>query len=195
MVSRHGAAERAASRAEQRPAIIMNTATTKKLVSSRPQAAPATVPASSPCLSRAFRISPGSSACGGSSQAAATPRGEALAAITETAPDVVLMDINLPGASGVEATRRASQIAPGTAVLVVTTVDDDDTVFAALAAGARGYVLKGASADQIPRRCARLPRAAPPSARESPPGSWPARPGGCPAQPPIPARRLDYART
>ena len=59
------------------------------------------------------------------------------------------MDINLPGASGVEATRRASQIAPGTAVLVVTTVDDDDTVFAALAAGARGYVLKGASADQI----------------------------------------------
>jgi DNA-binding NarL/FixJ family response regulator len=74
---------------------------------------------------------------------------EALAAITETAPDVVLMDINLPGASGVEATRRASQIAPGTAVLVVTMVDDDDTVFAALAAGARGYVLKGASADEI----------------------------------------------
>jgi DNA-binding NarL/FixJ family response regulator len=73
---------------------------------------------------------------------------EALAAITETAPDVVLMDINLPGASGVEATRRAAQIAPGTAVLVVTMVDDD-TVFAALAAGARGYVLKGASADEI----------------------------------------------
>jgi DNA-binding NarL/FixJ family response regulator len=77
------------------------------------------------------------------------PAEEALAAITETAPDVVLMDINLPGASGVEATRRASQIAPGTAVLVVTMVDDDDTVFAALAAGARGYVLKGASADEI----------------------------------------------
>jgi DNA-binding NarL/FixJ family response regulator len=74
---------------------------------------------------------------------------EALAAIRQTAPDVVLMDINLPGASGVEATRRAAQIAPGTAVLVVTMVDDDDTVFAALAAGARGYVLKGASADEI----------------------------------------------
>ncbi len=59
------------------------------------------------------------------------------------------MDINLPGASGVEATRRASQIAPGTAVLVVTMVDDDDTVFTALAAGARGYVLKGTSADEI----------------------------------------------
>ena len=73
---------------------------------------------------------------------------EALAAIKETAPDVVLMDINLPGASGVDATRRASQIAPAAAVLVITMVDDD-TVFAALAAGARGYVLKGASADQI----------------------------------------------
>jgi DNA-binding NarL/FixJ family response regulator len=74
---------------------------------------------------------------------------DALAAIEQSAPDVVLMDINLPGASGVEATRRAAQIAPGTAVLVVTMVDDDDTVFAALAAGARGYVLKGASAGEI----------------------------------------------
>jgi len=73
---------------------------------------------------------------------------EALAAIKDTTPDVVLMDINLPGASGVEATRRAAQIAPATAVLIVTMVDDD-TVFAALAAGARGYVLKGASADEI----------------------------------------------
>jgi DNA-binding NarL/FixJ family response regulator len=74
---------------------------------------------------------------------------EALWAITETAPDVVLMDVNLPGASGVQATRRAAQIAPGTAVLAVTMVDDDDTVFAALAAGARGYVLKGGSAGEI----------------------------------------------
>ncbi len=74
---------------------------------------------------------------------------EALAAITGTAPDVVLMDINLPGASGVEATRRAARLAPATAVLVVTMLDDDETVFAALAAGARGYVLKGASGDEI----------------------------------------------
>jgi DNA-binding NarL/FixJ family response regulator len=74
---------------------------------------------------------------------------QALAAIKETAPDVVLMDINLPGASGVEATQHATQIAPGTAVLVVTMVDDDDTVFAALAAGARGYVLKGSPGDEI----------------------------------------------
>lgn len=74
---------------------------------------------------------------------------EALAILGQTAPDVVLMDINLPGASGVEATRRAIQIAPATAVLVISMVDDDDSVFAALAAGARGYVLKGASAAEI----------------------------------------------
>jgi DNA-binding NarL/FixJ family response regulator len=74
---------------------------------------------------------------------------EALAAVTRTSPDVVLMDINLPGTSGVEATRRVSQIAPATAVLVISMVDDDDSVFAALAAGARGYVLKGASAAEI----------------------------------------------
>lgn len=71
---------------------------------------------------------------------------EALAAIKETAPDVVLMDVDWPGASGVEATQRAIQIAPGTAVLVVT-IADDDTVLAALAAGGRGYVLKGSSGE------------------------------------------------
>ena len=74
---------------------------------------------------------------------------EALAALEENAPDIVLMDINLPGASGVEATRRVSAVAPATAVLVMTMVDDDNSVFAALAAGARGYILKGASAGEI----------------------------------------------
>ena len=74
---------------------------------------------------------------------------EALAGLHDTVPDVVLMDINLPGASGVEATRGVLAAAPATAVLVVSMVDDDDSVFAALAAGARGYVLKGASAVEI----------------------------------------------
>jgi DNA-binding NarL/FixJ family response regulator len=74
---------------------------------------------------------------------------DALSALEQDPPDVVLMDINLPGASGVEATRQATRIAPATAVLIITMVDDDDSVYAALAAGARGYVLKGASGDQI----------------------------------------------
>jgi DNA-binding NarL/FixJ family response regulator len=59
-------------------------------------------------------------------------------------PDVVFMDLNLPGISGIEATRRVLQVSPASAVLVVTMVDNDGTVVAALRAGARGYVLKGA---------------------------------------------------
>jgi len=80
---------------------------------------------------------------------AAGSAAEALTAVSQDPPDVVLMDINLPGTSGVEATRQVIQVAPATAVLVVTMVDDDDTVFSALAAGARGYILKGASGDEI----------------------------------------------
>jgi DNA-binding NarL/FixJ family response regulator len=74
---------------------------------------------------------------------------EALAHLEENAPDVVLMDINLPGTSGVEATRQIATVAPATKVLMVTMVDDDDSVLAALAAGARGYILKEASAEEI----------------------------------------------
>ncbi len=74
---------------------------------------------------------------------------EALAILQDSAPDIVLMDINLPGASGVEATRGVLAAAPATAVLIVSMVDDDDSVYAALAAGARGYILKGASAEEI----------------------------------------------
>lgn len=74
---------------------------------------------------------------------------EALLQLGETAFDVVLMDINLPGISGVEATRRVLDIAPATRVLMVTMVDDDDSVLAALTAGARGYVLKEASGDEL----------------------------------------------
>jgi DNA-binding NarL/FixJ family response regulator len=74
---------------------------------------------------------------------------EALSLLPGTPCDVVLMDVNLPGASGVEATRRVGDIAPGAAVLVLSMVDDDDSVFASLAAGARGYLLKDASADEV----------------------------------------------
>ncbi len=64
-------------------------------------------------------------------------------------PDVVLMDLNLPGDPGLEATRRIGAGAPNTAVLVLTMVDDEDTVVAALRVGARGYVLKGAGQDEL----------------------------------------------
>jgi DNA-binding NarL/FixJ family response regulator len=68
---------------------------------------------------------------------------------TDHRPEVALMDLNLPGISGVEATRRLLLGSPATAVLVLTMVDDDDTVVAALRAGARGYLLKGADQDEV----------------------------------------------
>jgi DNA-binding NarL/FixJ family response regulator len=64
-------------------------------------------------------------------------------------PDVVLMDVRMPGIDGVEATRRIGTVAPATAVLVLTMYDDDDTVFTAMRAGARGYLLKEAGQDDI----------------------------------------------
>jgi DNA-binding NarL/FixJ family response regulator len=66
-------------------------------------------------------------------------------------PDVVLMDLAMPGTDGVEATRRIRTAAPGTAILVLTMFDDDVMVTTALAAGARGYLLKGAEQDEIAR--------------------------------------------
>jgi DNA-binding NarL/FixJ family response regulator len=69
--------------------------------------------------------------------------------VTRLRPDVVFMDLNLPGISGIEATRRIAAASPQTAVLIVTMVDDDATVVAALRAGARGYVLKGADQDEV----------------------------------------------
>lgn len=68
-----------------------------------------------------------------------------------TRPDVVLMDIRLPGIDGLEATRRIRQAAHGVAVLVLTMFDDDDTVFGAMRAGAQGYLLKGADQIEIDR--------------------------------------------
>ena len=81
----------------------------------------------------------------------ATTGDEAASLAAELQPDVVLMDIQMPGRSGVEATRRIVQGSPHIRVLVVTMFEDDRTVFAAMRAGARGYVLKGASSSEMLR--------------------------------------------
>lgn len=74
---------------------------------------------------------------------------EAVLRTRELVPDVVLMDLNLPGTPGLEATRRIVAQAPSAAVLVLTMVDDDDGVLAALRVGARGYLLKGAVQEEV----------------------------------------------
>jgi DNA-binding NarL/FixJ family response regulator len=68
----------------------------------------------------------------------------ALSAVAELAPDVVLMDLNLPDGSGIEATRQLVAGDPGLRILVMTMSTEDDAVVAAMRAGARGYVVKGA---------------------------------------------------
>jgi DNA-binding NarL/FixJ family response regulator len=81
----------------------------------------------------------------------ATTGNEAVERATELMPHVVLMDLKMPGLNGVEATRSIVQAVPGVYVLVITMFEDDSSVFAAMRAGARGYVLKDAEREEILR--------------------------------------------
>ncbi|MFI5709887.1 response regulator [Kribbella sp. NPDC051620] len=76
---------------------------------------------------------------------------EAVRAAVTLRPDVLVMDIQMPDLTGIEATRELAKGAPEVAVLMLTMFDDDESVFAAMRAGARGYVLKGAAPDNVIR--------------------------------------------
>jgi len=76
---------------------------------------------------------------------------EAVRTAVTLRPDVLVMDIQMPELTGVEAAAEIARAAPDVAVLMLTMFDDDDSVFAAMRAGARGYVLKGAQQDEIVR--------------------------------------------
>ena len=76
---------------------------------------------------------------------------EAVGLAAEARPDVILMDIKMPGINGIEATREVLSKNPNIGILVVTMLEDDDSVFAAMRAGARGYLLKGAEQAEVLR--------------------------------------------
>lgn len=76
---------------------------------------------------------------------------DAIHEVAKLQPDVILMDIQMPGMNGIEATRAIYQSSPHIGVIVLTMFEDDDSVFAAMRAGARGYLLKGADQAEILR--------------------------------------------
>ncbi len=78
----------------------------------------------------------------------ATDGDEAVRLAAELSPDVVLMDLRMPGPGGIEATRSILARNPAVGILVVTMVEEDDSVFAAMRAGALGYLLKGADKEE-----------------------------------------------
>lgn len=76
---------------------------------------------------------------------------DAISKAEQLQPDVILMDIQMPGINGIQATRQIVSKQPEIGVIVVTMYKDDDSVFAAMRAGARGYILKGADQDEMLR--------------------------------------------
>lgn len=73
----------------------------------------------------------------------------AIAAVSDLQPDVLLMDVRMPELNGIEATRAIVESGAGVAIVVLTMLEDDESVFSAMSAGARGYLVKGASQDRI----------------------------------------------
>lgn len=76
---------------------------------------------------------------------------EAIVQANKLQPNVILMDLKMPGMNGIDATRKIHELHPGIGVLVITMFDDDDSVFAAMRAGARGYLLKDADKEEVVR--------------------------------------------
>ena len=74
---------------------------------------------------------------------------EALQVVPELDPDVVLMDVKMPGIGGVEATRRLTEANPQARILMLTVSEEEESLFAAIQAGARGYILKSADAGEL----------------------------------------------
>ena len=81
----------------------------------------------------------------------ASTRREAVREVVTTRPDVAVLDLQMPDLDGIAATKEITRVAPAVAVLVLTMFSDDDSVFAAMRAGARGYLVKGAEQDEIAR--------------------------------------------
>jgi DNA-binding NarL/FixJ family response regulator len=74
---------------------------------------------------------------------------DALEGIQKNVPDVVLMDINLPGMNGIECTAKLKELLPDLQIMICSVYDDDDNVFQALEAGASGYILKSAASENL----------------------------------------------